>query len=200
PIATVTCPAPEATTQTFVSIESIEVPGDARARMAEGIVWLQAKVRQGGCVAWIRNTVREAQDAYKALRAAGVEADLLHARFVRYDRNRKEEALLERFGKPAPDNPKRPAARVVVATQVMEQSVDVDFDVMLSDLAPVDLLLQRAGRLHRHDRVGRRQGHDSPVLGILMPDIGARHQLDFGLSAYVYDPEILARSAHLVLG
>ncbi len=163
------------------------------------MAWVQARIEQGGCIAWIRNTVREAQAAAEALRAAGIETDLLHARFARTDRNDKEEALLERFGKPAPKSKKRPDRRVVVATQVIEQSVDVDFDAMLSDLAPVDLLLQRAGRLHRHDRAGQRHGHDAPVLGVLLPDAEARHRLDFGTSVYVYDADTLARSAMLVL-
>lgn len=191
-------PAPETARRTDVRVEAIEAAGEADDRTAAGVAWVREKVAQGGCVAWIRNTVREAQAAYRALRAEGIEADLLHARFIRHDRNEKEVKLLERFGPPAPDNSHRPAARVVVATQVIEQSVDVDFDAMLSDLAPVDLLLQRAGRLHRHDRPGR-HGHDVPVLGVLMPAAEARRRLDFGTSVYVYDADTLARSAVLVL-
>ncbi len=198
PVAVLTDPAPEKAEQKPVTVEPVEAAGDAEARTAAGVTWVREKVGEGGCVAWIRNTVREAQAAYEALRAAGVEADLLHARFTRHDRNQKEEELLERLGKPAPENPKRPAARVVVATQVIEQSVDVDFDAMLSDLAPVDLLLQRAGRLWRHDRGGRRHGHTKPFLGVLMPDAAGHARLDFGTSVYVYDADTLARSACLV--
>lgn len=194
PVAVLEDPAPETARRTHVAAEAVE----AEDRTATGAAWVEARLRQGGCVAWIRNTVREAQEAARALRARGIETDLLHARFARADRNAKEEALLRRFGPPAPENPHRPTARAVVATQVIEQSVDVDFDAMLSDLAPVDLLLQRAGRLHRHDRPGRRHGHDAPVLGVLMPDTDARHRLDFGNSVYVYDADTLARSAVLV--
>ena len=199
PVTVLPDPAPETAKQTNVSVEPVEVEGDAEDRTAAGVAWVQARIEQGGCIAWIRNTVREAQVAADALRAAGIETDLLHARYVRADRNTKEEALLDQFGKPAPDNEKRPTRRVVVATQVIEQSVDVDFDAMLSDLAPIDLLLQRAGRLHRHERDGRRHGHDKPMLGVLMPDSEARHRLDFGNSTYVYDADTLARSAILAL-
>lgn len=197
--APITDPNPGATAPKPVRVEPLEVAGDADARTAAGVAWTAQKAALGGGVAWIRNTVREAQQAYEALRAAGVEAELLHARFTRHDRSQKEKSLLERFGPPAPINPKRPSGRVVVATQVIEQSVDVDFDAMLSDLAPVDLLLQRAGRLWRHERAGQRHGHSEAALGVLMPDAGGRARLDFGNSVYVYDAETLARSARLVL-
>lgn len=164
-----------------------------------GVRWVLEAYRQGGCIAWIRNTVSDAQEAATTLRTLGVEVDLLHARYTRVDRNHKEEALLSHYGKPSPDNPNRPRARVVVATQVIEQSVDVDFDAMLTDIAPIDLLLQRSGRLHRHERDGRREGHDTPRLGVVMPDAEGRSRLDYGKSVYVYDPEILARTANVVL-
>ena len=109
------------------------------------------------CAAWVRNTVHDAVEAYQALRreaaAAGVNPEritLLHARFALSDRLRIETELRERFGPGS--TPGQRAGRVVVATQVVEQSLDLDFDVMASDLAPVDLLVQRAGRLRRHRR------------------------------------------------
>ena len=178
------------------------VPEDDEDATAAGVRWVQETVAKGGCVAWIRNTVREAQAAWQQLRDAGIEVNLLHARFTRTDRNEKEEKLLDTLGSPKRVEEKgaqRPLRRVVVATQVTEQSVDVDFDAMLSDLAPVDLLLQRAGRLWRHSRpVAVRHGHDAPHFGVLMPSDADRATLCFGPSAYVYDAEMLARSAVIV--
>jgi CRISPR-associated endonuclease/helicase Cas3 len=109
----------------------------------------------GGCAAVICNTVRRAQEVYQAIRQAGIapENDLIlfHARFPSAWRDVIEKSVLARFGKDGD----RPHRAVVVATQVVEQSLDLDFDVMISDLAPVDLLIQRAGRLHRHARDDR---------------------------------------------
>lgn len=58
---------------------------------------------------------------------------------------------------------------IVVATQVVEQSLDVDFDHVVSDLAPIALLLQRAGRCHRHDRPGRPHWAPDPAMTVLIP-------------------------------
>ncbi|MFC4562563.1 CRISPR-associated endonuclease Cas3'' [Nocardiopsis mangrovi] len=118
-----------------------------------------------GCVLVLRNTVKRAQAAFDALSARFPgEVTLTHARFTAADRARLDADLTRRFGPPerAPggeivaENPHRPRRHIVVATQVAEQSLDVDFDVLVTDLAPVDLLLQRAGRCHRHDRPGPR--------------------------------------------
>ena len=179
-----------------VAVECIEADDSTAA----GVAWTMAAAARGGCVAWIRNTVREAQEAHAALVAAGVPAVLLHARFTRADRNAKEEALIDALGPPRDDASRAtPRRGVVVATQVIEQSVDVDVDAMLSDLAPADLLLQRAGRLHRHARpAAAREGHPTAVLAVLVPGMEARAALRFGASAYVYDAETLARSAVLV--
>jgi CRISPR-associated endonuclease/helicase Cas3 len=118
----------------------------------ECVAHLLAAVERGECACWIRNTVGEAVDAYELL-GSMVPADkltLFHARFTLADRQRIEKHVLDRFGKDS--EPDARAGQVVVATQVIEQSLDLDFDCMVTDLAPIDLILQRAGRMYRHDR------------------------------------------------
>jgi len=106
------------------------------------------------CVCWVRNTVKDARTAYRLL--ANQEwldkskFTLFHSRFAMVDRQRIEKATLNLFDKKSTAEKRR--GQVLIATQVVEQSLDLDFDVMISDLAPIDLLIQRAGRLHRHVR------------------------------------------------
>jgi CRISPR-associated endonuclease/helicase Cas3 len=119
--------------------------------------------RAGAAVAWVRNTVRDAAAARAALTEAGVPATLFHARFAMGDRQAIETEVLARFGKRGADR-----AGVVVATQVIEQSLDLDFDLMVTDLAPMDLLIQRAGRVFRHARSGR--AVSAPRLVVLSPE------------------------------
>ncbi|HEX6536951.1 MAG TPA: CRISPR-associated endonuclease Cas3'' [Gemmatimonadaceae bacterium] len=102
----------------------------------------------GAAVAWVRNTVDDCLAAAGDLRARGLEPLVFHARFAQCDRQLREQEVLRRFG-PQASSAER-SGRVVVATQVIEQSLDLDFDVMVSDLAPMDLIIQRAGRLWRH--------------------------------------------------
>lgn len=111
---------------------------------------LQEVVVGGGCVGIIVNTVKRSQFFAKELaKIFGSENVLLfHSRFIAPDRAQKEKQLLTELGKP--QNSQRPKFRIVVGTQVLEQSLDIDFDVLFSDLCPMDLLLQRIGRLHRH--------------------------------------------------
>lgn len=105
----------------------------------------------GRCVCWIRNTVDDARGAAEMLRAAtNSPVMLFHARFMMGDRLDIERGVSERFGKNSTAEERH--GRVLVATQVVEQSLDLDFDVLVTDLAPVDLVIQRAGRLHRHPR------------------------------------------------
>jgi CRISPR-associated endonuclease/helicase Cas3 len=120
----------------------------------------------GQCVCWIRNTVDDARRGYKALCHAGAErVRLFHSRFVMGDRLRIEGEVLQAFGRESGPNQRR--GQILVATQVVEQSLDLDFDVLVSDLAPVDLLIQRAGRLHRHARMadGARAADDAERRG-----------------------------------
>lgn len=116
--------------------------------------YLAREMAGGGCAAVVCNTVRRAQEVYAALQTAAVVPDdaliLFHARFPPVWRETIERDVLDRFGKEKPEE--RPKRAIVVATQVIEQSLDLDFDLMITDLAPVDLLLQRTGRLHRHQR------------------------------------------------
>ena len=113
---------------------------------------LEEALADGGCALVVRNTVRRAQETYETLRERfGEDVGLNHARFTIGDRLAKDKDLLDRFG-PLRKAGRRPHRAIVVATQVVEQSLDVDFDLLVTDLAPIDLVLQRIGRLHRHER------------------------------------------------
>jgi hypothetical protein len=102
---------------------------------------------KGAAVALIRNTVDEAVASHAELASAfDGETLLFHARFAMADRLAIEERVLEKFGRA----PKIARPGILVATQVIEQSLDLDFDLIVTDLAPIDLLIQRAGRLWRH--------------------------------------------------
>lgn len=111
---------------------------------------------RGAAVAWIRNTVDDCLAAAAMLRERGCEPLVFHARFAQGDRQRREREVLARLGRTAAPSDRDRC--VLVATQVAEQSLDFDVDAMVSDVAPVDLLVQRAGRLWRHperDAAGR---------------------------------------------
>lgn len=142
------------------------------------IAQVVAAVQQGQCIAWVRNTVDDAIAAYKALSTLidSEHLSLFHSRFAFADRLAIETQTLQRFGDDSTSVQRR--GQVLVATQVIEQSLDLDFDLLISDLAPIDLLIQRAGRLQRHirdasgkrDRVlGARDGRVSPMLMVHAP-------------------------------
>ncbi|MCB1387906.1 MAG: CRISPR-associated helicase Cas3' [Rhodobacteraceae bacterium] len=141
---------------------------DRLADADTAVTTLAGVARAGAACVWVRNAVDDAIAAVRALRAQGVPADLLHARFALADRKRIERAVLERFGK---DGQGR-AGRVLVGTQVLESSLDLDFDVMVSDLAPMASLIQRAGRLWRHmdRRPAPTRPGSGPVLHVVAPD------------------------------
>lgn len=112
----------------------------------------------------------------------GKISTLHHGRFAAEDRRLLDDAIQDRVGKKA-----AAGAAIVVATQTVEQSLDVDFDLLLTDLCPIDVLLQRIGRLHRHER--HRPGAFAQARCIVLePDGGdlasfltaSRHGLGFG--------------------
>lgn len=130
------------------------VAEEPTGRPAAVIAALVEALRDGGCALVIRNTVGRAQETYAAVRGEfGDDAVLLHARMTAGQKADRTERLLRSLGGPdRPDAEVRPRRLVVVATQLAEQSFDVDADLLVTDLAPIDLLLQRIGRLHRHAR------------------------------------------------
>ncbi|MFI0350951.1 CRISPR-associated helicase Cas3' [Actinomadura sp. 9N407] len=108
----------------------------------------------GGCVLVVRNTVARVLETAAVLRGrlGQDNVTVAHARFLDLDRMRKDSDLVNDFGPPGDGRARPGGPHVVVASQVAEQSLDIDFDLLVSDLCPVDLLLQRMGRLHRHQR------------------------------------------------
>ncbi|HFD80307.1 MAG TPA: CRISPR-associated helicase Cas3', partial [Gammaproteobacteria bacterium] len=163
---------------------------------------IRAAVMAGQCICWIRNTVHDAREAWRALQESDwVENDklhLFHSRYALTDRLCIEQEMLARFGKGS--TPEQRRGQVLIATQVVEQSLDLDFDRMISDLAPIDLLIQRAGRLHRHQRGER----GTPVLDVFTPEPTEEPQADwykalFPKAQYVYpDTLVLWRTARLL--
>ena len=140
----------------------------------------------------IVNTVKRAQDiADKCSEIFGEElVFLLHSNFIATERVNKEKELLNMIGKGA----SRPVRKIIIGTQVIEQSLDIDFDVMISDLAPMDLLIQRIGRLHRHE-IERPKKHKAPVLYVM----GINEDLEFESgSDYVYGGYLLAKTQHFL--
>ncbi|SDN36877.1 CRISPR-associated helicase/endonuclease Cas3 [Pseudomonas jinjuensis] len=157
-----------------------------------------AQAAAGRCVCWIRNTVDDARRAFTAL-AQLVPAErllLFHSRFAMGHRLDIEERALQLFGKHSSAAQRQ--GRVLIATQVVEQSLDLDFDAMVSDMAPIDLLIQRAGRLQRHARLADGspaedgiERRPAPLLHLLCPEVDEEPPADwyaalFPKACYVY--------------
>jgi len=159
---------------------------------------LEEALIDGGCVCVIRDTVARAQHTYDVLAEwLNTPIKLVHSRFMSVDRLNNDAELLRLLG---PDTDERPESLVVVGTQVVEQSLDIDFDLMITDMAPMDLLLQRIGRLHRHKR-GEGQSNRPPRLRSARCIItgsadwaGELPEWDKGIT-YVYHPAVLWQTA-----
>lgn len=179
-----------------VSLEHLGIADDEAAVTGQVL----SQVVDGGCVAVVCSTVAVAQARYESVCSrvgAGTEVLLLHARMRPLERGPIEQRLIGLLG-PQCTGEHRPHRLVVIATQVIEQSLDLDFDVILADLAPIDLLVQRAGRVHRHAGRLRPAEHVTPRLIVLdTPGGGAVRDLPRGAGA-VYVPAILARTRLLL--
>ncbi len=155
-------------------------------------------VANNGCLCIIVNTVREAQELYLCfshLEINDVKLMLFHGRFPAGERQRIEQECLRAFDKESMTicTDCRPVKAILVATQVVEQSLDLDFDCMISAIAPIDLLLQRSGRLHRHTGRIRPASLRKPQLLVLLPE-----EDDFGPTENVYDKWILYRTMEVL--
>lgn len=130
----------------------------------------------GGCIAVICSTINRAQQLYELL--GGVEdeeVELLHSRFLTDHRFEKETSLVSKLGK---DGTQRPQRLIVVSTQIIEQGLDLDFDLMFSDIAPLDLLIQRMGRLHRHQHLDVLRPKSMKELRLVVIGVGQPNEQD----------------------
>lgn len=171
----------------------------------KAVTLIVAAVRSGAAVAWVRNTVDDVIEGYDRLveELKDVEecsVELFHARFAMADRLDVERRVLKRYGRDSQKEER--SGRVLVASQVVESSLDLDFDVMVSDLASIDALIQRAGRLWRHvdQRPASQRPIAEPMLHVLSPDPDAVDDAgwgrsQFGGSGFVYGTDVLWRSA-----
>ena len=169
---------------------------------------LEPLANDHGCAAVICNTVGRAQEMHAFLSEQFGEEHVIltHSRFTATHRAEQEELLVSKLGKKAHyseaagEDSSRPHRLIVVGTQVIEQSLDLDFDVMITDFAPVDLVLQRMGRLHRHDNRSsseRTPAYRKPVCYVRGVETFGSHDEapDFPRgSKAVYEPMILFSS------
>lgn len=148
-------------------------------------------VQAGVLVAMIFNTVDSAQRAALELKRMGnLCVDVFHSRYMFADRQAREDDVIRNYGLHA----SRERGRVLVATQVVEQSLDLDVDWLITELCPADLLFQRIGRLHRHNRSFRPSGYETPRVEVLLPA-----EEDYGSTGLIYgDRRLLHRTARLL--
>jgi CRISPR-associated endonuclease/helicase Cas3 len=150
---------------------------------------VQVQLSRNVNVAVVRNIIGEAQDTFRSLRDSSVDCSLFHARFPAYRRREIEELVVRKYSK---DSKNRPNKSLLVATDVIGQSVDLDFDVMFTDIAPIDIMLQRLGRLWRHDR---KRSIRVPTLYVIRKS----RDYEFGKSEIIYSKFILDNTMKVLL-
>lgn len=166
----------------------------------EAIEEVLFRAERGEQILWIENTVAEAQKRYCLLaakaRETGVDCGLLHSRFLKTDRQKNENKWVGLFGKTGRDS-RREKGRILVGTQVLEQSLDIDADFLVTRLCPTDMLFQRLGRLWRHrENDTIRPAEAKREAWALAPGLNEaiQDQEALGKSSKVYSPYILCRT------
>ena len=168
---------------------------DQAAAITESLL----RAERGEQVLWIENTVAEAQAIYKIFAATemNLEVGLLHSRFIKADREINESKWVRIYGKEGKTD-RYQKGRILVGTQVLEQSLDIDADFLITRICPTDMLLQRLGRLWRH-----RENDSIRTVGtkceawILSPELLSaidHPKTNLGKSAMVYSPYVLCRT------
>jgi CRISPR-associated endonuclease/helicase Cas3 len=150
-------------------------------------------------VLWVENTVAEAQKIYRLLasraHSLNIECGLLHSRYLKTDREGNESRWTDLYGKHG-GKLRAQCGRILVGTQVLEQSLDIDADFLISRFAPSDMLLQRIGRLWRHQETWRPTSAQREAW-LLAPDLTnaiTDPEQAFGATAQIYAPYVLCRS------
>lgn len=154
---------------------------------------------KGECVLWIENTVGDAQEVFRSLVSREMESlefGLIHSRFQEITRRRNENEWVEKYGKNATKE-KRSGGKILVGTQVLEQSVDIDADFLVTRLCPTDMLLQRVGRLWRHESLNEFRPHSARCEVLLLNETPFQNKekwSDHDKTPPVYAPYFLMRS------
>jgi CRISPR-associated endonuclease/helicase Cas3 len=184
--------APEHLAGNTVTVRSLE---DIDEAFEEAL----ARSEQGQQVLWIENTVADAQKAYAILSArtggTDIACGLLHSRFIQSDRDALEEYWVSLYGADGSANRKE-RGRILIGTQVLEQSLDIDADFLVTRICPTDMLLQRIGRLWRHN-FHQRPAEAVCEAWILSAAYGSAEKdplKAFGMTAKVYSPYVLLRT------
>lgn len=169
----------------------LQVGADESAALEEALL----RADQGQQVLWIENTVKEAQALYHKVAAFDMDIDvgLLHSRFTPSDRQRNETRWTGLYGKASDERDLR--GRILIGTQVLEQSLDIDADFLVTRLCPTDMLFQRMGRLWRHEGTARPAGARRECW-VLSPSLDEAYEQPrvFDPSGAVYSPYVLART------
>ncbi len=174
-----------------VATEILKLPGAFPDDLV--IARIIAAAESGARVAVVVNLVDDAQRLARLLRGqTAIDVDVFHSRYRFEDRKKKEKTTTNCYDR----NALRDKGRILVATQVVEQSLDLDFDWMLTQICPVDLLFQRLGRLHRHQREHRPDEFVLPRCTVLSVEAE-----DYGLHKLIYgNTRVLWRTEQLLTG
>ncbi len=184
-----------APTEKTIHLEHLSTPSDDFESRAINAA------EAGACVLIIRNTVQSAQETFASLKTSakeGLKIGLLHSRFPFFARQELEDHWVLSLSKNAGN---RPRGCILISTQIVEQSIDIDADLLITDLAPADLLLQRVGRLHRHANTIRPKGFEHARIFVLHPELQEKNdpkllKRELGKSAFIYPPDSLLRAHH----